>query len=142
MALAVAKAARLKPNIRLAQVLKEYEASLTGEQKDEYLQTGPPSANAVITLTCDIDRRNEKRKTRRYGARLTTFLNSVKGFTAIVDVVVGSVGNPIAGAVWGAVKIAMQVSLRLVSWIVPIEPTANRRCFLFVIFLSHLSCEV
>ena len=58
-----------------------------------------------------IDRQNAGRKIRRIGARLTTFLNSVQGFTAVVDLITGNAGNPIAGAVWGAVKTAVKVSI-------------------------------
>lgn len=106
MALALASAPHLKPNIKLSQALKEFESILPADQK---LQRLPPSPNAVMALTCDIDRQNAGRKTRRYGARLTSFLNSVKGFTSVVDTIIGSTGNPIAGAVWGTVKTAIQV---------------------------------
>ena len=108
MALAAAKAAPLKPEIKLSQALRDYEAILSAEQRQAY-QKSPPSSNAVMALTCEIDRQNASRKTRRCGARLTTFLNSVKGFTAIVDLIIGSSENPIAGAIWGAVNIAIQV---------------------------------
>lgn len=115
MALAAAKAAPLKPEIRLSQSLTRYEAALTDAQKREYQEAGPPDAKAVMALTYDINRRNEKKKTRCLGARLDTFLNSVQGFTAVVDLIVGSAGNPVAGAVWGAVKVALQVRLALSS---------------------------
>ena len=79
-------------------------------KKKSFSNTSPLESNDVMALTCEIDRQNASRKSRRWGARLTTFLNSVKGFTAVVDGVVGNTGNPMAGAVWGAVKTAMQVS--------------------------------
>lgn len=66
-----------------------------------------------MALTCEVDRKNSDRKTRRYGARLTSFLNSVQRFTGIVDLIIGSMGNPIAGAVWGTVKTAIQVGVSL-----------------------------
>ena len=111
MALAVRKAAPLKPEIRLAQALKEYENVLSQEQLSSFLQDRgqPPDSNAVMSFTCAIDRENAGRKTRRLGARLTSFLNSVKGFTSVVDLITSSAGNPIAGSVWGAVKVAIQV---------------------------------
>ena len=108
MALAIAKAAPLRADITLSQALNDYEAILSAEQKQFY-DTSPPDANAVMALTCEIDRQNAGRRTRRCGARLTSFLDSVKGFTSIIDLVVSSSGNPIAGGVWGAVKVAVQV---------------------------------
>ena len=108
MALATAKAAPLRSDIRLFQALSDYEATLSAEQKQSYKRS-PPDANAVMAFTCEIDRQNAGRRTRRCGARLTSFLNSVKGFTSIVDLIVSSSGNPIAGGVWGAVKTAIQV---------------------------------
>ena len=110
MALATAKAAPLRPDIKLSLALSEYEATLSAEQQRLY-KGSPPDANAVMALTCEIDRQNAGRKTRRCGARLTSFLNSVKGFTSVVDVIVSSSGNPIAGGVWGAVKVAIQVGI-------------------------------
>ena len=68
-----------------------------------------PDTNAVMALTCEIDRQNAGRRTRRCAARLTSFLNSVKGFTSIVDMVVLTTGNPIAGTLWGVVKTSIQV---------------------------------
>ena len=108
MALATAKAAPVRPEIKLSQALSSYEAILSPEQR-QCFKGSPPDSAAVMALTCDIDRRNAGRRTRRCGARLTSFLNSVKGFTAIVDLIITSSGNPIAGTVWGAVKVAIQV---------------------------------
>lgn len=108
MALATRKAAPLRPDIRLSQALAEYEAILSVEQKQSFAASSP-EPNAVMALTCQIDRQNANSKTRRYGARLTTFLNSVQGFAGVIDLIVGSIGNPIASAVWGSVKTSIQV---------------------------------
>ncbi len=108
MALAIAEAASLRPEIRLSQALSSYEAILSADHQLSF-NASPPDPIAIMALTCEIDRKNGGRKTRRYGARLTTFLDSVKGFTGMVDVIIGSMGNPIAGAVWGTVKTAIQV---------------------------------
>ena len=110
MALATAKAAPLRSDIKLSLALSEYEAILSPEQQRSY-KNSPTDANVVMALTCEIDRQNAGRKTRRCGARLTSFLNSVKGFTSVADLIVSSSGNPIAGGVWGAVKIAIQVGI-------------------------------
>ena len=119
MALAIAKAAPLRSDIKLSQALSDYEAILSAEQINSY-ERSPPDANAVMALTCEINHQNAGRRTRRCGARLTSFLNSVKGFTSIVDLIVSSAGNPIAGGVWGAVKIAIQVGIMSRSSSLPI----------------------
>lgn len=117
MALALAKAGPLKPEIRLSQALVSYERVLSAEQKLAFSDRSNrnPDTNAVMVLTCEIDRQNAGRKTRRCGARLTSFLNSVKGFTSVMDLIVSGTANPIAGTVWSAVKVAIQVSVCLTA---------------------------
>lgn len=110
MALAMSKAAPLRPDVKLSQALKDYEAVLTEDQKRSLHNPSPLASNDVMALTFEINRQNASRRSRRWGSRLTTFLASVKGFTAVVDLIIGNTGNPIAGAVWGAVKMAIQVS--------------------------------
>ncbi|KAL9122028.1 MAG: hypothetical protein Q9187_001420 [Circinaria calcarea] len=107
MALALANAARLKPEIALTQALHEYNAILTNEQI-EVIQShhGHPDASAVITLTVNIDRENSGRRSRCVGTRLITFLESVQQFTTIVDTFVSSKPH-IAALVWGGVKLAL-----------------------------------
>ena len=112
MALAIAKAATLRPDIKLSRALNEYEAALSDDQRESY-KISPPDAIAVMALTSEVDRQTAKGRTRRCGARLTTFLNSVQGFSAIVEPLVTSSGSPIAGAVWSAVKLSVQVGLFL-----------------------------
>ena len=109
MAFAMAKAAPLRPDIKLSQALSDFEAVLTEDQKS-FHNTLSPRSNEVMAFTCEINRQNASRRSRVWGARLTTFLNAVRGFTTIVDAIVGNVDNPIAGAVWGAIKTAIQVS--------------------------------
>lgn len=111
MALAMSKAGPLRPDIKLSQALRDYEAVLSKDQKRSFHDTSKLDPNDVMILTFEINRQNAGRKSRTWGARLTTFLNSVKAFTSVVDAIVGSMGNPIAGAVWGTVKTAMQVSI-------------------------------
>lgn len=110
MALAMSKAGPLRPDIKLSQALRDYEAVLSKDQKKSFHDTSKLNLNDVMILTFEINRQNAGRKSRVWGARLTTFLNSVRAFTTVVDTIVGNMGNPIAGAVWGTVKTAMQVS--------------------------------
>ncbi len=113
MALAMSKAAPLRPEIKLSRALNDYEAVLNEDQKASFHHASPLESNDVMALTFEINRQNAGRRSRVWGARLTTFLNSVKGFATVVDGVIGNTGNPIAGAVWGAVKTAMQVSITI-----------------------------
>ena len=137
MALATAKAAPRRPDIKLSQALSDYESMLSAEQKQSF-KSSPPDSSAVMALTCEIDRQNAGRKTRRCGARLTSLLNSVKGFTAIVDLIIGSAGNPIAGGVWGAVKIAMQVGIFPKTYLsLPLAGSISFFLFLLSIAISY-----
>lgn len=110
MALATSKAAPLRPDIKLSQALKDFEAILTEDQKKSFNDASPLQAKDVMVLTYKIDRQNANRKSRRWGPRLTAFLKSVKGFAVVADSIIGSAGSPIAGAVWGTVKMTMLVS--------------------------------
>ena len=143
MALATAKAAPLRSDIKLSQALSDYEAILSAEQKQSY-KTSPPDANAVMTFTCEIDRQNAGRRTRRCAARLTSFLNSVKGFTSIVDLLVSSSGNPIAGGVWAAVKLAIQVNSSPTHPCHAVSRVAHNPAYLFIepfTFLTQVAID-
>jgi hypothetical protein len=116
MALAVSKAGQLKPEIRLAQALSEYEAILADDQKAKlrgYRQESPPTA-ADVMLTAELDRGNVGmgRSRRCIGPRFNNFLQSVQMFTSVVDVVVADGGAQplIASAIWGAVKLSLEVT--------------------------------
>jgi hypothetical protein len=113
MAVALRNAAPLKPEIRLAQALSEYEAILTDDQKAKlrtYHGQPPPGATDVMRLTAEIDRENSHRKGRRcVGPRLTNVLQAVQQFSTIVDTMVGGSQSQIACAIWGVVKMSIQV---------------------------------
>jgi hypothetical protein len=111
MSLAIAKAARLKPEIRLAQALSEYEAILADEQKAKlrgYRQQSPSTAADVMRFTAEIDQ-GARRSRRCVGPRLCNYLQAVQMFAGVVDVVVGGAQSLIASAIWGAVKLSLQV---------------------------------
>jgi hypothetical protein len=112
MSWAVSKAARLKPEIRLAQALSEYEAILADDQKAKlrgYRQESPPTAADVMRLTAEIDH-GARRSRRCVGPRLCNFLQAVQMFTGVVDIVVGGAQSLMASAIWGVVKLSLQVS--------------------------------
>jgi hypothetical protein len=115
MALAVSKAGRLKPEIRLAQALSEYEAILVDDQKAKlrgFRQEPPPTAADAMRLTAEIDRDTVRtRKSRRcVGPRFCNFLQAVQMFTGVVDIFVGGAQSLIASAIWGVVKLSFQVT--------------------------------
>lgn len=113
MAVALHNAAPLKPEIRFVQALSEYEAILTDDQKTKFrLYRGqqPPGVADVIRLTAEVDSENSHRKGRRcVGPRLTNVLQSVQQFLTVVDTIVGSSQSEIASAIWGVLKMSIQV---------------------------------
>lgn len=114
MALSLAKAAPLKPEIKLAQALSEFQAILNDDQKTKlrnYRGQSPPSSTDVMKFTAEIDwHASRNRKSRRcVGTRLTNVLHAVQQFSNVVDVVVGSSQSHIAGLIWGTVKLSLQV---------------------------------
>ena len=116
MALSLYKVARLKPEIRLAQALSEYEAILADEQKAKlrgYRAQSPPSAVDVMRLTAEIDQSAMRnRKSRQcVGPRLSNVLQAAQQFAAVVDIAVGGSQSPIASGIWGVLKLSLQVFL-------------------------------
>jgi hypothetical protein len=120
MSAAVANASRLKPEIRLAQAVSQFEADLTSEQKDalrtqkSQLQCSPPDQSDVMRLTSEIDKTSGIVAGRRcFGPRLTSFLGAVQQFAALGDVVVGGSQNLIACGVWMVVRMSLLVSIHV-----------------------------
>ena len=62
MSVIVSNASRLKPEIRLAQAVSQFEADLSSEQKATFRtyrsqsRDSPPDARDVMRLTAEIDR--------------------------------------------------------------------------------------
>ena len=110
MALMLANAAPLKPEIELTQALHDYEKILSDEDRSQLHSQGLPDATAAINLTTQIDRNCSSRRSQCRGPRLITFLESIQQFTQVVDVFVSS--HPgVAALVWGGVKLALLVIL-------------------------------
>jgi hypothetical protein len=115
----VANASRLKPEIRLAQAVSEFEADLSSEQKTSLrayrslLRGAPPGPSDVMCLTAEIDRRACAKMGggRCLGPRMTNFLHAVQQFAAIGDVLVGGSQNLIACGVWSLVRMSLLVSV-------------------------------
>ncbi|MCJ1428875.1 hypothetical protein MMC29_006786 [Sticta canariensis] len=121
MALSLAKAAPLKPEIKLAQALSEFEAVLPDDQKTKlrtYRGQSPPNPTDVMRFTAEIDRdAGRNRKSRQcVGTRLTNVLQSIQQFSTVVDLIVGSSQSQIAGAIWGTVKLSLQLASTFSSY--------------------------
>jgi hypothetical protein len=114
---ALAKASSLKPEIRLAQAISEFEAELSNEQKSTFRTlksqsiSTPPDSHDVMRLTAEVDRRISKKfDSQCFGPRFTNFLHGVQRFAALGDVVVGGSQNMIACGVWSVVRMSLLVS--------------------------------
>ncbi|EKG09443.1 NACHT domain protein [Macrophomina phaseolina MS6] len=115
-------ASRLKPEIRLAQAVSQFEADLSNEQqltfrtlKSQSLSS-TPSPDDVMRLTAEIDRRiHNKAGGRCFGPRFINFLQGAQQFAALGDVVVGGSQNIIACGVWSLVRMSLLVSALISS---------------------------
>ncbi|RSM05266.1 hypothetical protein CDV31_009664 [Fusarium ambrosium] len=109
---AVGFAAKLKPEIRLAQAISEFGASLnTQNQRTRFknLQSqSPPSPDDIIRLTEEINRDGARahRSWRPYGTRLVAILDRMRQFAPIGDVLVGGSQNLIACGVWAVTSLS------------------------------------
>ena len=111
-----ANSARLKPEIRLAQAVSEYEAALSGEQKAalrisrSQTRESPPNVSDVMRLTAEIDRCASRKGRRCFGPRLTNLLQAVQQFASLGDIIIGGSQNLIACGVWSLVRMTLLVS--------------------------------
>jgi hypothetical protein len=113
----MANASRLKPEIRLAQAVSQFEADLSDKQKIAFRtlksqsRNSPPDPSDVMRLTAEIDCQMSRKAGRRcFGPRFTNFLQGVQQFAALGDVVVGGSQNLIACGVWSMVRMSLLVS--------------------------------
>ncbi|KAH4244362.1 hypothetical protein HBI46_022850 [Parastagonospora nodorum] len=123
MATIIAKAARLKPEIRLAEAISQFEGSLSSHEKaffrNERAQAclSSPSMTDVMRLTAQIDRGMPGKSSRCFGPRFTNFLSSVQQFAALGDVIVGGSQNIIACGVWSLVRMSILAVSKLSSYL-------------------------
>lgn len=115
MALIISNAARLKPEIRLAEAVSQFEASLSAEDKAFFcnershaLKTSPNTMD-VMRFTAQIDRGLSGKTGRCLGPRFTNFLSSAQQFVALGDVIVGGSQNIVACGVWSVVRMSILV---------------------------------
>ncbi|EJT68933.1 hypothetical protein GGTG_13522, partial [Gaeumannomyces tritici R3-111a-1] len=124
MSFALAKAARLKPEIRLAQEISKFEATLSDEQKatcnscKSQALASPPDAGDIMRLTAEVDRRAAGRgyRGRCFGPRFSNILETIQPFAALGDTVVGGSQNIIACGVWSLVRMTLLLVVNFHSY--------------------------
>ncbi|KAI1123559.1 hypothetical protein F5Y10DRAFT_251615 [Nemania abortiva] len=97
MVFALASSAPLKPEIRPAQAVSDFEASLSRDQESRFrlfrsqARSTPPQINDVMRLIAEVDTAASRRLavTRCYGPRFTSLLQTVQQFAALGDIIVG-----------------------------------------------------
>ncbi|KAH7118972.1 hypothetical protein B0J11DRAFT_552234 [Dendryphion nanum] len=124
MSKVLANTFRLKPEIRLAQAVSQFEACLSDEQKRNFrahqsqLLNISPTHGDVMRLTAEIDRRMSRdTKSRCVGPRFTSFLEGVQQFAALGDVVVGGSQNIVACGVWSLVRMSLLSIINISSYV-------------------------
>ncbi|CAI7623036.1 unnamed protein product [Penicillium glandicola] len=122
MSQSLSSAPRLKPDIRLAQAVSQFEAELSNEQKASFRAwrtksiESPPGIQDVMQLTAEIDRASEKKR-RCLGPRLTNLLQATQQFAALGDIVVGGSQNLVACGVWSIVRMSLLLVLDFSSYL-------------------------
>jgi hypothetical protein len=116
MSVMLGNARPLKPEIRLALAVSQFQADLSSEQKASFRtyesqsRNSPPSHSNVMQLTAEIDRCvSGKVGGRCFGPRLTSFLQAVQQFAALGDIVIGGSQSLIACGVWSVVRTSLLV---------------------------------
>ena len=117
MSVLPANISRLKPEIRLAQAVSQFEADLSSEQKTTFRTyrsqscDSPPDPKDVMRLAAEIDRQASGKVSGRrcFGPRLISFLQAVQQYAALGDIVVGGAQNIIACGVWSLVRMSLLV---------------------------------
>ncbi|KPM39010.1 hypothetical protein AK830_g7538 [Neonectria ditissima] len=115
MSLALSTSARLKPDIRLAQAVSQFEADLLSDQKAAFRTLRskacdrPPGPDDVMCLTAEIDRRAAQNgnRMRCVGPRLTNTLQAIQQIVGLGDIVVGGSQNMVACGVWSLVRTSL-----------------------------------
>ncbi|KAJ5156484.1 NACHT nucleoside triphosphatase [Penicillium capsulatum] len=112
MSKALATASPLKPEIRLAQAVSEFEADLSADQKAAFRSNrsislaSPPSTQDVMRLTAEIDRASGQGG-RCLGPRFTNVLQAIQKFAALGDIIIGGSQNLVACGVWTIVRTSL-----------------------------------
>jgi len=118
MSLVLRQAGSLKPEIRLAQAVSEFEATLTPEEKSSFQASRAravstaPTMSDVMRLTAEVDLKaiSKHGRGRCFGPRMTNTLQAIQQFAALGDIIVGGGQNLIACGVWAAARMTLHVN--------------------------------
>ncbi|OAK98633.1 hypothetical protein IQ06DRAFT_278045, partial [Phaeosphaeriaceae sp. SRC1lsM3a] len=115
----VSNAARLKPELRLAEAISRFEAHLSTNEKAAFRTQrakalhSAPGIDDVMRFTAQIDSCIIGKGNRCFGPRFTNILSTVQQFAALGDVVVGGSQNIVACGVWALVRMSIMAMTRL-----------------------------
>ena len=95
---------------KLHAALDEFHQNLSSEQKIEFESAANlvPSAEAVVLLTDEINKKNSTRKSHVLAGRMRVMLEAVQQYSTIGDTAFAV--HPIAALVWSSVKIVVLVT--------------------------------
>ncbi|KAJ4016209.1 hypothetical protein NW752_003332 [Fusarium irregulare] len=114
---AVGFTAKLKPEIRLARAISEFNASLQNKNQRARFKNlrsqSLPDPDDIIRITEEINRDGARahRSWRPYGTRLVAILERMRQFAPIGDVLVGGSQNLIACGVWAVIRLSLEVGV-------------------------------
>lgn len=96
--------------------MREFHQNLSPEQKIEFESTANrvPTAEAVVLLTDEINKKSSTRKSHVLVGRMRVVLEAVQQYGSIGDT--ASAVNPIAALVWSSIKIVVQVALSFATF--------------------------
>ena len=97
------------PVLSLEQAIEDFQTILTDDERRNLSSIGSiKDPDTVRIFTAQLDRENQLKKGRGIAGRLSSVLQSVQTFSAVIETFVSS--NPdIAALVWGSVKLAILV---------------------------------
>lgn len=119
MSTVLINAGHLKPEIRLADAISQFQADLSSHEKAIFTEhrdqsiTSTPTVLDVSRVTAEIDRhpswQGRASGRRCFGPRFMKFLEAVQQFASIGDVVVGGSQNIVACGVWSLARLTLLV---------------------------------
>ncbi|KAI9154771.1 Vegetative incompatibility protein [Paramyrothecium foliicola] len=127
MSLALSTSARLKPDIRLARAVSEFEADLTSKLKATFrtyrsqARERSPEPSDVMRLTARIDSvassSLRSMQTRCVGPRMTNLLSAIQQYVSMGDIIVGGSQNLIACGVWALVRTSVMLAVHHTAYL-------------------------
>ncbi|KAH8692138.1 hypothetical protein BGW36DRAFT_464696 [Talaromyces proteolyticus] len=116
-------ASRLKADVRLAQAVSEFKASISRDDKTKLqnilssFQNRTPDASDVKQVIAEIDMSISKKSRRCFGPRLMNILEAVQQYASLGDVVLGASQNIVACSVWALVRMTLTMLTQSVTYL-------------------------